>query len=62
MNITNKKIFASTALLPDGWSENTLIEIDEATGYLFGGDATNLNSEFNFNIFFDFEFASNLAM
>lgn len=28
-----------------------LIEIDEATGYLFGGDATNLNSEFNFNIF-----------
>ena len=30
MNITNKKIFASTALLPDGWSENTLIEIDEA--------------------------------
>ena len=30
MNITNKKIFASTALLPDGWSENTLIEIDNA--------------------------------
>ena len=30
MNITNKKIFASTALLPDGWSENILIEIDEA--------------------------------
>ncbi|MAI88200.1 MAG: hypothetical protein CMF98_03785 [Candidatus Marinimicrobia bacterium] len=28
-----------------------LIESDEATGYLFGGDATNLNSEFNFNIF-----------
>ena len=30
MDIMNKKIFANKALLPDGWANNILIEIDEA--------------------------------
>ena len=30
MNITNKKIFSNKALLPDGWANNILLEIDRA--------------------------------
>ena len=30
MNIMNKKIFANKALLPDGWANNILIEIDNS--------------------------------
>ena len=30
MNIMNKKIFANRALLPDGWANNILIEIDNS--------------------------------